>query len=123
MTVDTLPSACRHTTKRQGANSAMWNDMSFPNLSLAEWVGVAVMAPFLFAFLTLIGYLIVGAVGSNARRRRIAIERQQAEQAEQALPTDESASVAVGRQAPDSVLQPSNVGNTADDTASTARQM
>lgn len=99
--------------KRQGANSAMWNDLSFSNLSLAEWFGVAVMAPFLFAFLTLIGYLIAGLAGSTARRRRVAIERQLAQQ------EDESAPVAAGRRAPDPVLQKPAQADTADDTAST----
>ena len=42
------------------------------NMSLVDWIGVVLMAPFLLAMLTLIVYLTIGFIGSVPRRRRIA---------------------------------------------------
>lgn len=46
-------------------------------MSLLDWLGVAIMAPFLVAMVLLIIYLTIGLIGSGPRRRRIAQQAQQ----------------------------------------------
>jgi hypothetical protein len=41
-------------------------------MSLVDWVGVVIMAPFLLAMLVLIVYLTIGFIWSGPRLRRIA---------------------------------------------------
>lgn len=61
--------------ERQGTNGAMWNGAYFSDLSLLDWVGVALLTPLLLALVTLIVYLIAGMIGSIPRRRRLARQR------------------------------------------------
>lgn len=37
-----------------------------------DWIGVALFAPLLVALALLLGYVIIGVIGSGPRRRRIA---------------------------------------------------
>jgi hypothetical protein len=54
------------------------------SMSLIDWVGMALLVPFLILVLTLIGYLIVGSIGSGKRRRQVQIERAAARAAAEA---------------------------------------
>lgn len=45
------------------------------DMSLTDWIQVAIMVPFLLLMLTLFIYLTLGVLGSRARRRRHAQHR------------------------------------------------
>jgi hypothetical protein len=45
-------------------------------MSLWDWVGVVLFAPLLLALAILIVYIVIGLLGSNARRRQVAIQRR-----------------------------------------------
>jgi len=46
-------------------------------MSLWDWIGVVLFVPLLVALAILIVYLVIGMIGSNARRRKIANEQAQ----------------------------------------------
>ena len=50
----------------------MFNDGYFSSMGPIDWIGVALMAPFLLAMLALGVYLVLGMIGSIPRRRRLA---------------------------------------------------
>ena len=85
----------RRRLERQGAERAVISDGYFSDMSWVDWVGVVLFAPLLLALTLLLGYVIVGIIGSGPRRRRIA---QQAAAEPEA--TDEARPKRTPRQAP-----------------------
>jgi hypothetical protein len=47
-------------------------DGYFNDMSLADWIGFALLAPLLLLMGVLFVYLLIGVIGSGPRRRRIA---------------------------------------------------
>jgi hypothetical protein len=45
-------------------------------MSLWDWVGVVLFAPLLLALGILLVYIVIGLLGSRARLRRVAIQRE-----------------------------------------------
>ena len=50
-------------------------DGYFSDMSMIDWLGVVLMAPFLVAMALLIVYFTIGVLGSRRRLRKIAIEK------------------------------------------------
>jgi hypothetical protein len=48
------------------------NDGYFAELSLTDWIGMALAAPLALALLALVALIVIGCLGSRARRRRAA---------------------------------------------------
>lgn len=55
-----------------GIDGSGMTDGYFSDMSVVDWIGVALMAPFLLAMTLLIVYLTIGLLGSRKRLRQIA---------------------------------------------------
>ena len=75
-----------HTHARQGAADIVLIDGYFNDMSLADWIGFALLAPLLLLMGVLFVYLLIGVIGSGPRRRRIA-NQPPAEQPDEATPS------------------------------------